>query len=228
MSIVLDLIILAIIIITAYISAKKGFVKVLVETVGFVLAIVIAFTVSTPLAEITYDKFIEPTIIKSAEKAVENGESVEIKAWESVPTFITENVEHLGISTEEFSKVLNENISSGAKKAVAVASQRIIKPVCVNLIGMIYSVILMVVLLILVKFVAKFLNGLFSFSIVGKLNRTLGGITGIFKGTVFVVVFCTAVTFILSAKGKIFNITYADIEKTYIFKEILNVIPFKF
>ena len=93
MSIVLDLIILAIIIITAYISAKKGFVKVLVETVGFVLAIVIAFTVSTPLAEITYDKFIEPTIIKNAEKAVENGESVEIKAWESVPTFITENVE---------------------------------------------------------------------------------------------------------------------------------------
>ena len=78
------------------------------------------------------------------------------------------------------------------------------------------------------KFVAKFLNGLFSFSIVGKLNRTLGGITGVFKGAVFALVFCMAVTFILSAKGKLFNITYADIEKTYIFKEILNVIPFEF
>ncbi len=221
MNIVLDLIILAIVIVTIYLSTKKGFVKVLVETVGFILAIVIAFTVSTPLAEATYDKFIEPSIIQSAEKTIQNDEGIEKEVWENIPDFITKNAENFGISEDSFSQTINENISLGTKKAVTVASQNVIKPVCVSLVSMIYGVILTTVLFIVVKFAAKFLNKLFSFSLVGKLNRILGGVLGVFKGVAFAVLFVVIVSFLVSINGKLFNITIQDIEKTFLFKEIL-------
>ena len=221
MNFVLDLIILAIVIVTIYLSAKKGFVKVLVETVGFILAIVVSFTVSTPLAEATYDKFIEPSIIQSAEKNIQNDEGIEKEVWENIPDIITKNAENFGISAESFSETINENISLGTKKAVTVASQNVIKPVCVSLVSMIYGVILTTLLFIVVKFAAKFLNKLFSFSLVGKLNRTLGGVLGVFKGVAFAVLFVVIVSFLVSINGKLFNITIQDIEKTFLFKEIL-------
>lgn len=221
MNFVLDLIILAIVIVTIYLSAKKGFVKVLVETVGFILAIVVSFTVSTPLAEATYDKFIEPSIIQSAEKTIQNDAGIDKEVWENIPDFITKNAENFGISADSFSETINENISLGTKKAVTIASQKVIKPVCVSLVSMIYVVILTTLLFIVVKFAAKFLNKLFSFSLVGKLNRTLGGVLGAFKGVAFAVLFVVIVSFLVSINGKLFNITIQDIEKTFLFKEIL-------
>ena len=55
MNFVIDLIVVAIIAVCAVVSAKRGFVKVLVEAVGFVAAIILTFTISTPLSEATYD-----------------------------------------------------------------------------------------------------------------------------------------------------------------------------
>ena len=65
MSVVLDIIVLAIILVTVFLSAKRGFVRVLIELVGFVAAVFISFTISTPLADMTYDKIIEPPIVAS-------------------------------------------------------------------------------------------------------------------------------------------------------------------
>ena len=63
MNFLLDLIVLAIIAAVALISARRGFVRVAIELVGFIAAIFITFTISTPLASLTYDKIIEPPIV---------------------------------------------------------------------------------------------------------------------------------------------------------------------
>lgn len=63
-SIVLDLIMVALIGVSVYLSARRGFVRTFIEAIGFVAAAVLAFTVSTPLANITYDKLIEPPLTK--------------------------------------------------------------------------------------------------------------------------------------------------------------------
>ena len=74
MNFLLDLIVLAIIAAVALISARRGFVRVAIELVGFIAAIFITFTISTPLASLTYDKIIEPPIVSSVSKAT--GDSV--------------------------------------------------------------------------------------------------------------------------------------------------------
>ncbi len=228
MGIVLDLIILAIIIFFCLVSAKKGFVKTIVEAAGIIAAIIITFTISTPLANTTYDKIIEPPIIKSvAEETVGNTENAVQTVWDSMPDFITNNAERLSLDSEQLSKPLTDNTSSGVETAVRNVSQDVIKPVAVKILGLIYSVIIFVVLSVIVKFLAKLINKIFSFSIVGKANRILGGIIGIFKGAVIAVVFCMVISIIVSlTKNGFLIFTPDNINNSYVFKMLTEILPF--
>lgn len=224
MSLVIDLIALAIIILCVIISAKRGFVKVFVEAVGFIAAIILAFTISTPLAGATYDKIIEPPVVKAAVNAV--GESAEHEAWNALPDFLIQSESaFFGTTVNEFTERISENISQGTETAVKTASQEIVRPVAVKLLGLLYSVILVLVLLIAVKLLAKLLNGMFSFSVVGSLNRTLGGIIGGVKGIVFAVIFCLIISLIVSFTGKPFLIfTEESINNSFVYSLISQFI----
>lgn len=224
MSIIIDLILVAIILLFVLISAKRGFMKVLIETVGFIAAVVVAFTVSTPLAELTYDKIIEPPVIEAAVNAV--GESAEHEAWNALPDFLinSENA-FFGTTVNSFTEKITANISSGVENSVKTASKEIVKPIATKILGLLYSVILVIVLSIVAKFLAKILNKLFSFSFVGKINRTLGGVLGLIKGSVIVVILCAVISLILSFTGKPFLIFSEDtINQTYLFKFLTNII----
>ena len=94
MGIVLDLIVIAIILIFCLISAKKGFVKTIVEAVGVVAAIILAFTFSSPLAATTYDKIIEPPILNAvSSETTESSENAVQNIWDSMPKFIINNAD---------------------------------------------------------------------------------------------------------------------------------------
>lgn len=225
MSIVIDLILIAIILLFALISAKRGFVKVLVETVGFVAAIIVAFTISTPLADTTYDKLIEPPVVKAAVNAV--GESAEHEAWNALPEFLMNN-KLFGEKINSFTDKITQNISEGTETAVKNASQEIVKPIAVKIFGLLYSVILVIVLTVLVKFLAKIINGMFSFSVVGTLNRTLGGVLGAVKGIIIAIIFCMVISLILTLTDKPFLIfNQNDIDNTYLFKFFTEIFSLK-
>ncbi len=222
MNIVIDLILVAIILLCIYISAKRGFVKVLIETVGFIAAIILAFTISSPLADITYDKIIEPPMIEAASNAV--GENTETSALEALPGFI---VNSFGDEISVFTEKIDQNLSQGTETAVRTASQQVVKPIATKLLGLLFTAILFLLLLIAVKFLAKFLNGIFSFSIIGNLNRTLGGVIGIIRGIIFVLIFCTVISIIISFTGKPFLIfSQENIQNTVLFKFFTDIIPF--
>ncbi|MBQ3817418.1 MAG: CvpA family protein [Clostridia bacterium] len=229
MSIVIDVLILAIIIICAYISAKHGFVRSVIEIAGFLAAVWITFLVASPMANYCYDKFIHKEIVNSATDAAESyGEKSSNAIWDSLPEVIKNNSERIGISSEDFIEKTVSGISSGAKSSVEAASKEIIKPVIVKVLGLLFSVIILIILMIIVKFLAKLLNKLFSFSIVGKLNRMLGGIAGAAKGVIVAFAFCLVISLIISfTKNGIFFFTEENIDKTVIFKFLLSFSPFK-
>lgn len=227
-SLILDLIIIVIILFCILHSAKKGFVKVVLEVAGLIAAYIITFTISTPLANITYDKIIEPAMVNAMSDSTETQtDSAQTKAWDAIPEFITKNAEKYGVSLSEFSESVTANISSGAETAVIKASQDVIKPISVKIIGLIYSVILMTASVFVVRILAKFINKLFSFSFIGKANRILGGIIGIFKGIIFAVFFCAVISLIVSfTKNGFLIFTPENINNSFIFKGLANLIPF--
>lgn len=222
MSIILDLIVLAIIIITVLISAKRGFVRTAVESVGFIAAVFISFTISTPLANTTYDKIIEPSIVSSvasvADTAANNSAEAVDSFWNEMPEWVKSGIERAGISKESLDGSITANIGNGALSAAESASQSVIKPAVTSTLALVYQVISLIILLIIVKPIAKLINKLFSFSLVGKVNSVLGGVVGLLKGIIYAAVFCLLITLIVSFTSNGFLIfTNEAIEQSLFF-----------
>lgn len=228
MWIILDLIIVAIVLFYVLLSAKKGFVRTLIEVVGFIAAIVVALTFSTPASNFIYDKAIHPTISNSVESAMQEGVSSTTDAvnavWEKMPSFLSEN-KFLNLpkidSTEDTTSIIDTNELSEN------ISQRYIKPLITKVLSIAISVILVVVLLFVVKILAKYVNKIFNFSVVGDINKTLGGILGVVKGGAVAIIFCLIISLILSfSKNGFLIFTYENIQSTFIFKFLMEFSPF--
>lgn len=223
MSIILDLIALAIIVITVLISAKRGFVRTAVELVGFIAAVFISFTISTPLANATYDKIIEPSILSSvnsvADTAADNSAAAAVDSfWNEMPGWIKGGIERAGISKESLDGSITANIGNGVASAAESASQSVIKPAVTSMLTLVYQVISLIILLIIVKPIAKLINKLFSFSIIGTANRVLGGVVGVPKGIIYAALFCLLITLIVSFTSNGFLIfTNETIEQSLFF-----------
>lgn len=214
LSIILDLIVVAIIVIFALISAKRGFVRTLIELVGFVLVIILANSISTPLANLTYDKAVEPAIIKSVESMQLESGNIEADA---LPAII-QNVMGEDVIAD-FQQKLTQNINSGINTAVTNASQTVVKPLVTNILSMIYVITISVVLLFVVGILANLINKLFSFSVVGRVNSSLGAVLGAVKGIIISMVVCTLIALIVSLTENGFLIFTEDaINNSYIFK----------
>ncbi len=230
MSYILDGIIVLIILLFVFLSAKKGFVRTLIEVAGFIAAIVIAFTISSPIANATYDKLIQPSVVKTVQNVASDGISDATSAvdavWVKMPSFITES-KFFNLSKESITTTVQDSAASDSIQLAQNISDSFVKPVATKLISVFLSVILVIVLLFVVKFLAKFINKLFTFSVVGTINKTLGGILGIVKGTAVAIIFCLVVSLILSfTKNGFLIFTYDAINSSYIFKFLMGFSPF--
>lgn len=225
MVILIDLIIVGIILLITLISAKQGFVRTIVGAVGFIAAVVIAFTLSEPLANATYDRFIEPPIVNSVGDTATGSVNENVdKLWDSIPSFITDNSAEFGFTKESIKDSLSGGTQESVKDAVAEVSQKAVKPVFCEILGTVYAVILVILLMIIVRLLARLLNKLFSFSIVGRLNTALGGVIGFVKGLVIALILCEIIVLIISfTDNGIWIFNNENIDKTYIFKFLTNV-----
>ena len=226
MHLIIDLIILAIIILNIILSAKNGFVKTLIEVVGFVLAIIVSISLSTPIANFVYDKTVEPTIVNSVtEKAESNVDTAANEIWNSLPKFLKDNAADIGITNEKITQTFESETTDNVKNTALKVSQDVVKPVFVKIVGLAISAILFIILMFIVKLLAKLINGIFSFSIIGVLNRTLGAFLGLGKGILIAIAVCMLISMIVSFTTKGFLIfTKETLDKTYIFNILTNII----
>ena len=224
MPIILDLIIVLIICIFVFLSAKKGFVRTLIEVIGFVAAIVVALSISAPVASFCYDTAVEPIITKTVENSINEtisntGDAIDT-LWNKLPSFLTES-SFINLSKNDLYSV------SSNQTDIAVSVNSFLKPAICKILSAVISVILVVALLFVVRILAKLINKLFSFSIVGNINKTLGGILGLLKGFAVAVIFCMFVSLILSfTKNGFLIFTYDTINSSYIFKFLMELSPF--
>lgn len=226
-AVILDLIVVGIIVFVTVLAAKRGFVRTIVEVVGFVAAAVIAVSLGSAAAGMAYDNFLGPKLVTvTGDTASATTQEMVDKAWEALPDFIADNAEKLGVSKDK----LNESISNvggeDREEVIEKALQETVRPVFVRVIGMLCSTLFFIILAFVVKLLAKLLNGVFSFSVVGSLNRTLGGIIGLFKGAVFAVIFCMLVGMIASFTGGFWVFTEEALESSTVARFLLSVTPF--
>ncbi len=221
---ILDAALLLIIILTVIISAKHGFVRSFVEVAGLVVALIIVYNVSTPISETIYNKKIEPAIVRSTQNVVvDSTENTVDKVWEALPKTIKDFSQKIGIGKENITK--NVDISDNVAAVTDKASEAVVKPVVTKLLSALIMLVAFVVLVPLVKFLAKFINKLFSISFVGRVNMFFGGALGVIKGIVFAVVFTLIVGLLVISLDDYYIFTKSAVNSSHIFKYIYGFIP---
>ena len=119
---------------------------------------------------------------------------------------------------EKFEKEVQTQIENGVQDGVAVASENVLKPVVTKTIAFIYALVITVLLMIVVYFLARIINRVFSVSIIGKANTFLGGVLGPAKGIIVAFILCSILSLIISfTKDGFLIFTPENIEKTYLF-----------
>lgn len=221
-----DLIFLAIIVVTVLFSAKHGFVRTLLELAGFVAAFLIAFSISTPIAEFTYDSFIGPSVIKSMDEViVGNTTNISENIISSIPESTMKIIEFFGINEAEITNAVTPNLTNNAANIADTVSKEVLRPSITGILSAVLNLILIIILIPLFRWVAKLVNKLFSYSFVGKLNKTLGGVLGILKGIAFCVIICVVINFILSFNPNgIWIITNDNLDNSLFFSTINPII----
>ena len=112
-SFLIDFILVIIIGFSVFVSFKRGFVATIIGTLGFFLAVILSLTFSTPLANATYDKFVEPVIVEAV------SDEVEEKFEDKLDAALGENA-----NLEKFEEVKNE-ISASGEELIASMPQYI-------------------------------------------------------------------------------------------------------
>jgi len=229
MGIILDLIVVAIVVFFIITSAKRGFVRTLLDVVAFFLSLYLSITFSGVLAEGAYNLFIKDAIVQTVEEST-SGLTTSLvnieEALDSMPDFIANAAENYGVSNKGFAEFLStaDNGVGFAEHAVDYVA----KPIIVNALKTVLYIILFIVLCVILKFVARIVNKLFNIPIIGGLNKTLGAIFGLVKGTVIAAALCIAISIIVSlTKDGFLIFTNENIESTYLFKLLASINPLK-
>ncbi|HHW46424.1 MAG TPA: CvpA family protein [Clostridiales bacterium] len=215
MGIVLDLFVVAIVAFVAWRSAMRGFVRTVIELVGYFLAFYISVTLSSPIATGIYDKFIDTAITNTVESNINQavtsttGEKVD-EIWDSLPSIVVKSADQFGITKNSLSENINNNIKDSSRQVAAAVTQNIARPVIVGLIKAVISVVLFGLCMIGVKFLARFVNKCFNLPVIGTVNKVLGGVLGSFKGVVVAVIVCIIISTIIVITGNGFWIFTND------------------
>lgn len=201
MSIILDVILIAIFAAYVITAAKKGFVRTLLELVAVVAAIFLSFQISPVISQTVYDGFVEKEIVATLEEQIsENVDALSVTekanaVLDSIPDFAVSLASSAGVEIS----TIKEQISSQKFDSQNLAQSlvdKIAEPIVGGALTIIIFILLAVVLMIALKFVAKLISKLFDIPLVKSVNKSLGGVLGAIKGALVVVVICTALRFI--------------------------------
>lgn len=234
MGIIIDVILVAIIAVSAYFAYKKGFVGTLFSLLGTVVAIVISIALCGTVAGFIDTGYVNPAVKNTIIKAVDASavgkanEQISVNAdefrkkLEQMPPSLEAILEAADVNSDEVLK----NVRSGIP--VNKIIDDIAAPISITISRVIALIGMFVILLVALWVVAKLLTAVFSLLPIGKRLNAVGGLVfGALRG--LVIVFVIAALFSAASKGvdpdsnNIFS--KKTIDSTYVLKTVTDSNP---
>ncbi len=201
-------------------SAKKGFAKVVLELAAFFAAYFLASTFSGMIAGWTYDHFAGEKLVSNIE--TELNATADATLAEALPDYLVSGAQSLGI----YDDILASQRETAAETAIMLG-ENVARPVVTSIVRMVSSIIIFIILMFIFRLIIKVINKVFKLPIIHGLNVFLGGVLGVFKGGIVLLLACFAVSVIMMfSEGSFLIFTPENIESTFIFKYIYNINPF--
>jgi len=226
MSILADVILCAIILLCILFGFHRGFVKSFVEFIGYFVAMIAAVVLSSTLSVFVYQALLRDMLIKKISTAISTSAALpaeqKVQAiMQALPSFVTNGMGYHGVTAKSLSETVSTSATAAAPKVADMIS-----PVIIGLTKVIFTVILFILFLMVVRFLAKALNSVFKLPLLHQLNSVLGGVFGLFKGLIIVFLLCALVQFVAPLMpGKNLESVQQTVNSSYVFKTIYQNNP---
>jgi uncharacterized membrane protein required for colicin V production len=200
---VIDILFLAIIVVFAIFSYRRGILRTVLEVVAFILAIVLAFFATKPVAKVFYNGFMRGSIEDHIEDAIQdiNFESKEVSVdqgakivYDNIPDFAKKVAKGTGISE---SRILSRTKTYKFTNASAtnMILEKVVDPIVLPATESVTFILLSALFIFLLRLFAKMLSKEDD-SDGFTVNKLLGGLLGIAKGVAVIYVVCAALQLI--------------------------------
>lgn len=229
MSLVLDVILVAIFAAFVFAAAKRGFMKALLELVAVVAALFLAYQLSPVVSQSIYDGFVEEKIVASVQEQLDKApnasklsENIEVTV-NAIPEFFTKAAESVGVDMEKVKSSVINSADLDSSNMAQDLTEKVAKPVVTGILTVLLFVLLAVILLIVLRIIADMLAKLFKIPIAKTVNRALGGVLGAVKGVLVVVLICTVLKLLFAGgDGEISE----AVSNSYVIGLLDNINPF--
>lgn len=226
MSIVLDLIVVAIVAIFVFTTMRHGFVKSFLNLAALILTVVIVSSCGKILASTAYDAFFKKSIQKTVNESVSSASGVtevDIKTtFDKLPALVRNSAENAGITTEKLTKT----VGTSKEKLASTIENDVIRPVACSFIQIIIQILLFALLMFLFSLVIKFLCTLFKAPVLSHVNKALGALLGFVKGVVIAAIVCCLISYVVSVSrnGEFLIFTKSAIDQSVLFKALSSYV----
>ncbi len=239
MNIIIDVILLAIIAVSAFFAYKKGFIGTLFSLISTVVAIALSLMLCSPVSGFINDKFVNPTVKsyiikvvdsssvgKTYEQALSNGNAI-IKNINDMPQSLKGVLDLAGIDTAD---IISEANKTEANAAAAIDNliDKIATPISTAISRVIALVGLFIVLSIALWVVCKLLTAVFNALPLGKSLNKFGGLAfGVIRGLLIVFIISTLFTAVSKGVEPDSNNIFSNktIESTVLLKTVGDFNP---
>ncbi len=200
MSIVLDIIIVAIFALTVYFAARNGFVKTAISAVSFILAIIMTATFTNPLAELLKQtplaETVESVVTNELEGAVVEGSLKVEELFEGKSEDFNRLLGFANLNVDEVEKWFDENVVD-----TDTATSRLAERIAIPIIDVIAKVVAVIILFIgtqiILSILSIVLNNIAKLPILRSCNKFLGILLGVVLAVFRVFLFCFAMSLLI-------------------------------
>lgn len=232
LAIILDIVAVVLVVLCICWGYRAGFVKTAVKLLGFLLALLLAWGLSGPIADGMYDMFVRNSVQTTLNEnlmAIDSPEDIEEglrQTLDSLPDVVTNLMQNWGLgTTEEMASSVSNTLAETSQSAAEVIEGDIIRPLVTVLLRLLCLIILVILLLILVNILAAVIDKIFKLPVLRTLNGLGGAVLGAAQGALIVLVLVTVLQAVGGAvePGSIFSPQI--VEQTYIIKHIAAINP---
>ena len=238
MSIIIDIVLIAIFAVSAYFAAKKGLVGTLFSLLSTVAAIVLSLILSTTVSGFIDNQFVRPAVKSyilgvidsssvgsSYDKAIE---SIDVAGKiENMPSELKNVLELAGVDSGEIVKKANEMSANSA-----AAKDELINSIAGGISGTISRVIALIVLFVVLSIAlgvaAKLITAVFNaIPVTRGFNRIGGLVFGILRGLIIVFAVSTLFTAVSKGVSPTGNSIFSKktIDSTYVLRGVSDINP---
>ena len=227
MSYLLDAVLIVLFALCVWIGWKRGFIKTVSGLIALAVAVIVASTFSTPIANAVYTGTVEPAVLSTLEEKISSevlptAEQLDA-AIDEMPSLVATLLEvgDMGSGAAILEQV--DAVESG-KSAASTITDCVVTPIVLPLMQMLCSVVLFAAAYLIASILLRVLDLVAKLPVLKQLNSVLGVVAGALTGAAWVI-FAARILFTLAWLGMAEWLTPEVLEQTWVVTFANSLIP---